>query len=505
MVMGALNWNPEITKHNRRLYMRKKSLDTSGPGKFSAPVLAGTDARDGTATTRPLSELGNALRLLDTHQGNIHYIREARAWLRWRDGAWHWDLDGAEVRSLAARLAQQIYDEGGLHLSDSECFVKWSRASQKERTIAATISLLKDFPEVRLPMSLVDANIYLAGFNNARQVVDLKTGEVRPAKQSDLITKSLSVQELGNAAKPERWLAFLDQVFGADAELIDWLKRWCGYMLTGSTAEQFFMFCYGVGANGKSVFAEILRFILGDYARVIAPETLTESKRQAGSASPDIAALKGARMALSSETEDGAALAESLIKSLVSGDSMTARMLHANCFEFTPQFKLMILGNHKPVVRGTDHGIWRRIHLLPFLRIFKPQERDAGLLDKLKAEAPHILAWMIEGCLEWQQRGLADVPGAISRATDEYQSEQDLMGRWFSECCEQSPNGETSARELYQSYKNWCIENGLHPASNVSFGRRLTDRGFKSRKSNGNAIWRGITLNYGLSNYDEVI
>lgn len=504
--MGALNWSPEITRHNQRLYRRNKSLDTSGLGKFSAPVLAGTDARDGTATTRPLSELGNAMRLLDAHEGTIHYIHEAKAWLRWHDDAWHWDLDGAAVRSLAARLPQQIYDEGGLHLSDSECFAKWARNSQKERTIVATVSLLKDFPEVRLPMSLVDANIYLAGFDNARQVVHLKTGVVRPASQSDFITKAMNVQELGDATKAERFLAFLDQIFDSDAELIDWLKRWCGYMLTGSTAEQFFVFCYGLGSNGKSVFAEILRFILGDYARVIAPETLTESKRQAGSASPDIAALIGARMVLSSETEDGAALAESLIKGLVSGDSMTARMLYAGCVEFMPQFKLMMLGNHKPIIRGTDHGIWRRVRLIPFSRTFKLENRDPYLLDRLKAEAPHILAWLVEGCLEWQQRGLADVPDAISCATSEYQSEQDLLGRWCSECCEQSSNGETSAKELYLNYKRWCIDNGLHPASNVAFGRRLRERGFDSRKSHGNAIWKGINLKVDLPNYyDDLI
>jgi P4 family phage/plasmid primase-like protien len=154
----------------------------------------------------------------------------------------------------------------------------------------------------------------------------------------------------------------------------------------------------------------------------------------------------------------------------------------------------MMLGNHKPIIKGNDYGIWRRVRLIPFRRTFKPEERDPALLDKLKAEAPHILAWMVEGCLNWQQRGLKDTPTTIQQATCEYQDEQDLIGNWLSECCNLSPSNETSSTEIYANYKNWCNDNGLRPASNVSLSRRLTERGYCSRKSNGARLWSGISI-----------
>lgn len=468
---------------------------------FNTPALSGTDSRDGTDSTRPLSELGNAERLLDAHDGNIHFIHDAKAWLHWRGSAWVWDVDGAAVRGLATLLPQQIYNEGGLHLADAEYFAKWSRTSQKERTVLATVSLLQDFDQVRLSLSSVDADLFKVGFDHAKQVLDLRTGRARPARQDDLVTKSLSVDRIGEASKAVRWRDFLTQIFGNDAELIDWVKRWCGYMLTGSTAEQIFIFCFGLGANGKSVLGDILRYILCDYARAIASETLTESKRAAGSATPDLAELVGARMAMSAETEDGAALAESLIKSLVSGDTMTVRKLYTAPVQFTPQFKLMMLGNHKPIIKGNDHGIWRRVRLIPFRRTFKPEERDAALSDKLKAEAPHILAWMVEGCIDWQKRGLKDTPVTIQQATDSYQEEQDLIGSWLSECCKLSPSSEASSTEIYANYKNWCMDNGLRPASSVGLSRRLSERGFCSRKSNGARLWAGLSV--GNSNYSD--
>ncbi len=462
---------------------------------FEAPTLPGIDARDGTFNTRPLSELGNALRLLDMHKGNIHYIYDSKAWLHWLDGAWHWDIDAAIVRSLAAQLPVQIYKEGCCYLHESSKFANWSRGSQKKKTIDASVAILKDMDDVRLSLSQLDADPFKVGLDHARQVLDLKTGFVQPAQQNDFITKSLNIGQLGDASKALRWLEFLDQVFGNDPELIDWLKRWCGYLLTGATTEHIFVFCYGSGANGKSVMADILRYILGDYARAISSSTLTEMKRHGGSATPDLAELIGSRLAICTETEDGAALAESLIKSLVSGDTMSVRKLYSGPVEFTPQFKLMMLGNHKPVIKGTDDGIWRRVRLIPFKRIFRPEERDPALLDKLKAEAPHILAWMVEGCLEWQQRKLIDIPTTIAQATNEYQSEQDLIGRWLFECCSRSPTSETSSIDVYNSYKSWCNDNGLEPANKINFGRRLSGFGFDSRRPGGKTIWIGLVVN----------
>ncbi|CAG9934092.1 DNA primase family protein [Candidatus Nitrotoga arctica] len=289
-------------------------------------------------------------------------------------------------------------------------------------------------------------------------------------------------------------MQFLDQVFMGDKNLIDWFQRFTGYLLTGSTREQIFLFLFGNGSNGKSVLIEVLKYIVGDYGRAISPETLSESRRQAGGATPDLAALIGARLVMSAETEDGAAMAESLIKSLVSGDSMAVRQLYSAPIEFTPHFKLVMVGNHKPVVKGNDHGIWRRVRLVPFNRTFTQEERDPYLLGKLKAETPHILAWMVEGCLKWQQKGLTDTPDCVKQATNAYQEDQNLVGAWLSECTSNSVQSETAIGTLYANYKAWSIDNGLRPTSAVILGRRLGERGCCARKSHGNRLWCGISL-----------
>jgi len=464
----------------------------SGQMPFEVPSLPGADARDGTEHTRPLTELGNAHRLFDAHGENICFVHNANNWIHWHEGGWNWDDGESVIRSLAEDLPARIYAEGASNLKEAELYAKWSRHSQKIATIDSAVTLLKDFKHVRLPLSVIDADPFKIGINDGCEVVELRTGLARAALRSDYITKSINVKNFGDSDSAVRWKSFLSQVFGDDAELIGWVKRWCGYMLTGSTNEQIFVFCYGIGANGKSVFADTLRYILGDYARAIAPETLTETKRQAGGATPDIADLIGARLAMSSETEDGTALAESLVKSLVAGDTMTARRLYSAPVQFTPQFKLMMLGNHKPVIRGNDYGIWRRVRMIPFNRTFKPEERDPALLDKLKAEASHIFAWMVEGCLDWQEKGLKDVPTIISQATAEYQEEQDIVGRWASENCIIESRHETSSTDLYQNYRSWCLDNG-HRALNASnLGRRLTERLGRPRKSNGKMIYQGI-------------
>lgn len=478
----------------RKQFTTDISVTTQTVVPFSAPALPICDARDGTGDTRPLTEYGNAQRLRDLHGPYLRYVYDSKSWLIWSADAWSWDRDGAKVRSYAAALHHVIYEEGKRYIVDAGHFGKWARNSQTERVVKAAVNLLSDFTALRLPLAYVDADPFLIGFDQARQVIDLGSGTTRAAVPDDYVTKNLNVNTVGDAAKAERWNQFLDQIFGGDHELIDWLHRFCGYLLTGSTREQIFLFCYGLGANGKSVFIEVLKYILGDYARAIAPETLADSKRQGGGATPDLAALIGARLVMCNETEDNTAMAESLVKSLVSGDSMSVRPLYGAPIQFSPAFKLIMAGNHKPIVRGNDNGIWRRIRLIPFNRTFAPDERDPHLLAKLKAEAPHILAWMIEGCIKWLQQGLGDTPTAIEGATSEYREDQDIVGRWLDEETKQDPLGEESMTDLYASYQDWCIRNGQRPSASSVLGRRLAERGFHKRKSNGMNLYPGLSL-----------
>lgn len=465
---------------------------------FRPPSLIAADVRDGTTSTRPLSETGNAHRLLDMHGERLRYVPEAKAWLVWRDGRWQWDIGGAAVRATAADLPYQIYNEGStFDFTQAEFVAKWARKSQTARVVDAAVRLLSDQDEVRVPLAAVDSDPMLAGLNNAQAVIDLATGKVRLAGPSDFVTKCLRVSKIGETIKATRWLQFLVQVFGDDKELIDWLHRWCGYLLTGSTQEQIMLFCYGHGANGKSIFAETLRHVLGDYGRSVPVESLCDSKRNAGGATPDLADLIGCRLAMSSETEDGQALAESLVKSLVAGDTISARPLYGRPVQFVPAFKLLMLGNHRPVIRGTDNGIWRRIRLLPFSRTFEPDERDPALLDKLKTEAPHILAWMVEGCLQWQRRGLADVPTVIAAQTKDYREEQDLVGQWLAERVDSGSAAagcKCPSKLLYKDYCEWAVAYGLRLCSAIAHGRRLRERGFVCERKSSGPEFQGIAL-----------
>ena len=494
---AAGDWNDLAQAEGLGAVRRQLAATTDTPSRdivpFLAPALAKCDARDGTNNTRPLTELGNAQRLHDDNGENLKFVHEVKAWLRWMTNSWRWDTDGAAVRSMAAQLHRTIYAEGLGFPNDAEHFAKWARKSSERKTIAAAVNLLSDFGQVRLPMAHVDADEFLVGFDHARQVINLITGTARGAMPADFITKSLIPESIGSASRAIRWRQFLLEIFDEDQELIDWLQRFCGYLLTGSTQEHIFLFLFGHGANGKSVFLELLKYIMGDYARAIASETLSESKRKAGGASPDLADLVGARLVLCTETEDNTGLAESLVKGMVSGDSMTARKLYSDPFQFMPVLKLIMAGNHRPIVRGNDHGIWRRVRLVPFNRTFTTDERDPKLLAKLKAEAPHVLAWMVDGCVAWQQRGLSDTPKKIRLATDDYQADQDLTGSWLSECTERSPHGETASRELYDNYKVWSVDNGHRPVSNAVLGRRLSERGYVPRKSNSNRFWCGLS------------
>lgn len=292
------------------------------------------------------------------------------------------------------------------------------------------------------------------------------------------------------------WTKFIGQIFNEDDELIDWFHRWCGYLLTGSTNEQIFVFLFGLGSNGKGVLSETLRHIMGDYARAADAGTFTEGMRQSNAASPDMADLIGARLAITTETEEGIAFSEARIKAITGQDTITTRKLYQNSVQFTPQFKLMMSGNHKPIIKGCDFGIWRRVRLIPFTRQFSDKDKDPNLLAKLRAESAHILAWMVDGCLEWQKHGLSDVPRVVAAATGEYKEDQDIVGRWLEECCEFGPGLETSNADLYDSYQAWCKANGLKPVSSIALGRRLSERvGHKSDTiSRGVRGWRGIGL-----------
>jgi putative DNA primase/helicase len=268
-----------------------------------------------------------------------------------------------------------------------------------------------------------------------------------------------------------------------------------GYALTGITWEQVLFFLYGLGANGKSTFLEVIQTMLGDYATQTTSETFM-LKRHGSPISNDVADLRGARFVSAVEIESGRRMAEVLIKQMTGGDRLKARFLYSEHFEFKPEFKIFLAANHKPVIQGTDTAIWRRIRLIPFTVQIPEIEQDRELPDKLKAELPGILNWAIEGCINWQNHGLTP-PQAVQDATQNYRQEMDTLADFLAECCIMAPETSALAADLYKKYCGWAEENGeKKPFSQKVFGTALAERGFeRTRAHGGKKLWKGIRVN----------
>jgi P4 family phage/plasmid primase-like protien len=464
------------------------------------PPNRGWGIRHGRGDIRALTEVGNVDRLKKLVGDGARFVPEIRHWLLW-NGRWTGDDGNARITQSAKEILKTLYHEAQTLLAasegdDAKKVVDWALKSQTSAMLDSTITLLSREPALRVSVISLDADPLLVGFDGGRQVIDLLTGKARPASPDDLVTKSLGVSELGDAAQAFAWHRFLHDVFESDQELIAWMQRWCGYLLTGKTFEQCLQFLYGTGKNGKSVFISTLMAVLGDYAKATPSESLVISKRDPQSASPDLARLVGARLVTSVETEGGQVLAESLIKSLTGGDRIVARYLHKDLFEFDPSFKLMIAGNHKPLIRGTDTGIWRRIHLVPFTRMFSDHEADPLMQAKLRAELPHILAWMLVGCEAWQRDGLGKPPRRVLDATLEYRVAMDTIGEFLADRCVLAADAFVATERLFISFECWSKTCGLRPPTKQGFGRKIAERpGITACKRGAVRGYAGVRLN----------
>jgi putative DNA primase/helicase len=333
--------------------------------------------------------------------------------------------------------------------------------------------------------------------NCGNGTLELRTGKLREHRPEDFITKLCPVA-FDPHARCETWLRFLADIFPAgdaakdagDGELIGWLQRFLGYCLTGDVREQILPIFWGKGANGKSTLLNVLLEMLGtDYA-IKAPTDLLMVK---GDAHPtEKADLFGRRLVVCLETEEGRRLAESLVKDLTGGDRIRARRMREDFWEFSPTHKVILCTNHKPRIRGTDHAMWRRIRLVPFTVTIPDDKQDKQLPDKLRAEYPGILAWLVRGCLDWQRQGLG-LPEAIRMATSVYRCNEDLLAAFLAECCEIHHALRCRASDLYGRFRRWCEHGGETIPSQRTFGEMLTDRGFVRSTSNG-TWYHGIGL-----------
>jgi P4 family phage/plasmid primase-like protien len=293
-------------------------------------------------------------------------------------------------------------------------------------------------------------------------------------------------------AKCPGWLNFLDTVADGNKELAAYLQRCIGYSLTGETIEHALFLLHGTGANGKSTFLEVLRHVFGEYAQTADFSSFLLSKGQP--IRNDLAKLNGARFVTATESEDGKRMAESVIKQLTGGDNVTARFLYSEHFEFKPAFKLWLGTNHKPVIAGTDNGIWRRIRLIPFEVCIPPERQDRKLVEKLKLEASGILNWALEGLAAWKAGGLQE-PAIVKDATSEYRQEQDALMHFIAARCVLGEDAKCQARDLYVNYKNWAMDAGEWFTMNErQFSQALSERGFKYTSPQGTKWWKGLQL-----------
>jgi putative DNA primase/helicase len=332
-----------------------------------------------------------------------------------------------------------------------------------------------------------DADLWL--LNTPAGVVDLRTGAIRPARREDYCTKITAVAP--NDGGFLLWRKFLNRITHGDAELQRFIQRMCGYTLTGITREHAMFFLHGTGANGKSVFLDTISRVLGDYARTAPIEAFIATRSEHHPT--ELAGLRGARLVTAAETESGRHWAESKLKALTGGDRIAARFMRQDFFEFTPQFKLIVAGNHRPGLGTVDEAMRRRFNLLPFGVTIPAVERDVDLAEKLREEWPDILQWMVEGCLAWQEHGL-NSPAVVKHATEDYLDSEDALGRWLQECCIRDGAYSASTDVLYRSWQEWCRKNGEQVDSKKSFSQNLEARQFTRMRSSVMRGFRGIKL-----------
>jgi putative DNA primase/helicase len=438
--------------------------------------------REAKATSAPLfSDEDLALRFADRHQDDLRFVAKFGRWLAWHKTCWRFDDTMAAydlVRALCRDVAAHA-NKDGIRLASAKTVAACERLARTDRRLAATSDQW-------------DVDPFLLA--TPAGVVDLRTGQLRAARQSDYMTKLTGV---GPGGACPRWRKFLKRITAENTELEAFIQRMLGYGLTGVTIEHAMFFAYGTGANGKSVLLSTVAGILGDYHSTAPIEAFVASY---GERHPtDLAGLRGARLVTAIETEEGRRWAENKLKALTGGDRIAARFMRQDFFEFLPVFKLLVAGNHKPALRSVDEAIKRRLHLIPFTVIIPVEERNKNLTEELKAEWPGILAWMIEGCLQWQRVGL-DPPDVVRTATESYFADQDLLSQWLEEACDAEPGNEfktETVAALYESWSTYADKNNSTPGGKNDFGDRLESKGFtRHRTRQQGRHFRGIRLKY---------
>ena len=469
--------------------------EASPPENEHSPHCAGDTA---SSTPRlwsfPYSDSGNAERILARHGQDIRYCHPQKTWYIYDDVRWCSDRRG-RMMHIAKCIARALYEEAA-EIGDDDarkaCADFARRCESTDRKKAALVSAQSE-PGIPAVPEEFDADPFL--LNCANGTVDLRTGELRPHCRADLITRLCPVQ-YDPAARSPVWDRFLEQATGSDRDVSKFLQRAIGYSLTGATTEEVLFFVHGPGGSGKSTFLEAIKAVLGEYGKSADFETFI-SRRDAGTIRNDIAELAGRRFVVSIEVDEGKKLAEGLVKLLTGGDTVRARFLYQEAFDYVPQFKLWLAANHAPKVRHDDSAMWRRILRIPFDQVIPKEKRDPSLKARLKdvnESGPAILAWAVEGCLRWQEERL-QVPEAVSDATEQYRLDMDPLQDFIADCCVLHPAAWAPAAQLRHAYEEYCKQNGQkHLLPPREFTDGLKSRGCTRDRRHAGHGWLGVGL-----------
>jgi P4 family phage/plasmid primase-like protien len=449
-----------------------------------------------------LTDLGNARRVVKRHGADLRHVHPWKNWLVWDGRRWAEDQTAEVVRRVKET-------QGSLYRWAAEEIVRLDRIEDKAerakraatlnavlahalkwedaRAISRCLELAKSESGVPAVPGDMDKNPWLLNVQNG--TLDLRTGQLRPHRREDLITR-LAPVVYDPMARCPLWERSLGRWMDDNGDLTIYLQRVVGYGLTGDVSEQSLWFLHGDGSNGKSTFLMTLLAMLGDYAMQAVADLLMVKHHE--SHPTERADLFGKRFVATIETEEGRRMAEALMKQLTGGDKVRARKMRKDFFEFEPTHKIVLAANHKPQVRGADHAVWRRIKLVPFTVTIPPEEKDKALPGKLRAELPGILAWAVRGCLDWQRYGLAE-PNEVRQATRSYQREQDVICTFVSECCNLRTEAKVKVSALFEAYGKWS---GDKFTTQPAFNERMRAMGFEAKRSATGYLWHGLTLDY---------
>ena len=441
------------------------------------------------AVKKLMTDMANAERIAETNRGQLLYCEPQKVWYFWDCKRWVRDEILEATRRAKAVVESLMHEAESIPDPQRRATIlKHATQCQSVSRITAMLRLASAEEGFQVLPSQFDNDPWLLNLDNG--VLDLRATKLLPHNPDFLMTKIANVEFDPHAECP-LWESFLERITNENQDLIDFFQRVVGYLLTGDVSEQALFILHGYGANGKTVFLETVKALLGDYSVILPHDLLVDKKFTQHPAG--LAELAGKRAALASEIEIGSKFSEALVKLLTGGDTVKARRLYENFWEFVPSHKILLAANTKPYVHGQDHGFWRRIKLIPFEVTIPAEQQDKRLTEKLRRELPGILAWAVRGCILWKKGGLRE-PQSVVFATQKYRSEMDTLGQFITETCDINPHSEVLFSDLFSEYGTWCEANNSTQMSRKAFAMALEERGYASRHTRVGNVRSGLVI-----------